>query len=172
MQEGARSTFAGVRQQEFRVEVATCLEFAPQDETEEAGISVFHRHDFGYDVFRSRRDGKPVVVLRKRVGDIAFEANVASVSDGALLLRVVAEPERYRFFYATVADHWIELGSGLTQLLTAEVVGSWNGVLLGIYATGNGRSCASPADFDWFDYRNTGHQPQGEFARTEFPEEH
>ncbi len=32
------------------------------------------------------------------------------------------------------------------------VVGSFTGVYLGMYATGNGKASSAPADFDWFEY--------------------
>lgn len=165
LQEGAPSVFAARRQQELWCEVSTQLEFAPTNENEEAGLTVFHRHDFHYDLLRTMRDNKPTLILRKRVGDIVHQQATVPLSEGALRLRVLADPERYRFFYAPEENtsnggeprqiEWKEIGSGLTQLLAAEVAASWNGVLLGLYASGNGQTCAVPADFDWFEYRAT-----------------
>jgi len=51
------------------------------------------------------------------------------------------------------------LGTGLARLLNSELAGpsdqatTFTGMYFGMYATGNGRPCQGPADFDWFGYR-------------------
>lgn len=153
LHEGRQAAFAGWRQADLYCEASALLEFAPQGENEEAGLCVFHQHDFHYDLFRTVRQGQPVLALRKVVGDIKFEADAVPVPEGPLRLRVTADPHRYTFSYAVGTDDWREAGSGLTRFLTAELAGSWNGNLLGIYSSGNGTDCKEPADFDWFEYR-------------------
>src|ERR1035441_2618104 len=39
-----------------------------------------------------------------------------------------------------------------TRLLIPAGVGDFTGAYLGMYASGNGQSSASVADFDWFEY--------------------
>ncbi len=49
--------------------------------------------------------------------------------------------------------YWKELGTGLTNLVSTDVAGTFGGVIIGPYATGNGKSSKNPADFDWVEYR-------------------
>lgn len=44
-----------------------------------------------------------------------------------------------------------ELGSGLANMVATEVAAVWSGVFCSMYATGNGKACKKPADFDWFN---------------------
>lgn len=43
------------------------------------------------------------------------------------------------------------IAKGLTQYLGTELASVWTGVIISMYATGNGEKCKNPADFDWFD---------------------
>jgi alpha-N-arabinofuranosidase len=42
---------------------------------------------------------------------------------------------------------------GETRLLSTEVAGGFTGIFFGLYATGNGKVCQSPASFDFFEYQ-------------------
>jgi xylan 1,4-beta-xylosidase len=150
---GSQSTFAGKRQTEFVFEANTQLEFDPTGDGEEAGLSVFHREEYHYDLYVTRRGGSRVVVLRKTVGDIVVEAALP-IENGSVRLRVVGDAGKYTFSFSVGADLFRVAGTGLTQLLAAEVVGSWNGMLIGVFAAGNGQPEASAADFDYFEYRD------------------
>ena len=44
-------------------------------------------------------------------------------------------------------------GLGDEWYFSTEVAGGFTGVMMGLYATGNGRDVATPADFAWFDDR-------------------
>ena len=39
-----------------------------------------------------------------------------------------------------------------TKFLGTEVTGGYNGVIIGMYATGNGKLSSSNSYFDWFEY--------------------
>lgn len=146
--------FVGRRQQEFTASAATRMEFAPASSNEEAGVAVFVTKGFHYEIFKTRRGAQTVVVLRKNAGDIRVETDSAAIGDGPLWLRVASDADRYRFSYAEREGEWKPLGSALTKLIATEVADVWSGVLLGMYSTGNGKPCKTPADFDWFEYRN------------------
>lgn len=159
LEEGTQTAFAGWRQQDLHCEACTQMEFAPAREEDEAGLTVFHRHGYHYDLFQTIRHGSAALVLRKCVGDIVHEQAVVPISGGPLRLRVTGTPDTYSFAWAAGDDQWETIGTGLTQLLTAEVAGTWVGNLIGVYATGSGIACAMPADFDWFEY--TGQERPG-----------
>lgn len=145
--EGTPSAFMAKRQTEFDCFAETVCEFEPQSANDEAGVMVFQSGAYHYDAFVTLRDGKRSIVLRKCVGDIRHETATLPAPADAIRLRIAATPESYTFSFASKDGEWQTLGEGLTQLLAAEVAGTWNGALLGIYSSG-------VADFDWFEYRD------------------
>ena len=61
-------TFIGRRQQHFFVNVQAVVEFSPENENSQAGITVFHTNEHHYDLLVTRKNGEKAVLLRKRVG--------------------------------------------------------------------------------------------------------
>ena len=80
-------------------------------------------------------------------------------ADGRVaVLGITCDGTRYHF-WCERPDR-IELGTLSARLLSPEVAhegGAWSGMYVGLYATGNGRSCAGPADFDRFLYEGKEH---------------
>jgi len=151
--EGEDTAFAGVRQKDIHFTAETLLDFSPGIETEEAGFTVFQRHDYHYDLAVTMRGGRRTLVLRKSVGDIVIEAAQAEIAEGPIALRISGNERRYKFEYRETGGEWQEIGTALVQLITAEVVETWSGVFLSLYASGNGFHSTAPADFDWFEYK-------------------
>jgi alpha-N-arabinofuranosidase len=95
-------------------------------------------------------------VLTSRVAGVSKEIARAPLSDGVITLEVVADETSYDF-KVTVAETTIALGKLPVQVLSAEDIGThgrhhFTGVMIGLYATGNGKRATAPADFDWFEY--------------------
>ena len=67
-------------------------------------------------------------------------------------LYISSDREEYRFGYY-VDEIPVEVGKGKTKLLSTEVNWGFTGVMVGMYATGNGKAAKSPAKFKWFRYR-------------------
>ncbi len=151
----ASPTWIGRRQCHFAVHVATCLEFLPEAEGEEAGLVVRMNERHHYEVFVTRRNGAPCVVLRRRIGSLQAEVACQPVppSERGWVLAVDAERDKYLFRYGRSENELRLLGEGETRYLSTEVASGFTGVYFAMYSTGNGLRCARPADFDWFDYR-------------------
>jgi xylan 1,4-beta-xylosidase len=141
--------FVGLRQKEMSGECSTAMEFTPEANNEEAGITVFQTQNYHYDLFVSLRNEKRVAVLRKSVGDLSEETNITPVQEGKIQMKVVMDPDNY-YFQVYQNNEWVTLGKGMTNLITTEVARVWTGVYIGMYSTGNGNACKKPADFDWF----------------------
>ncbi len=129
------------------------LEFEPPAENEEAGLAVFMRSDYQYQLAVRRRAQQRVLLLRKRLGDICQEETVAELPDGGVILQVRSDPETYQFVWGRPDGEMHPCGSALTRFLATEVARTWSGLLIGVYASGNGTACAATADFDWFEYK-------------------
>jgi alpha-N-arabinofuranosidase len=148
------------RQQHLEAEAVTRLEFKPTREGEEAGIALRQneRHHYEIGIRRGPAGGREVY-LRYRVGGIVSNAAAEAIGDGPVRLRVRAMPEIYRFSYAVGDAPFRDLGGVETRYLASEVANGFNGVFVGPFATGRGGDSAAPADFDWFDYRESSQPP-------------
>ena len=96
--------------------------------------------------------------LRYAIGSIRTVAATKSIGAGLVRLRIRA-PEIYRFSYAVGDGQFQDFGGVETRYLSSEVADGFNGVFVGMFATGNGREASAPADFDWFDYKPVSQPP-------------
>ena len=142
------------RQTEYACHVETLLEFVPQNDNEEAGLTVLMNNTHHYDFLVSRTpSGGRQVTLRLRIGDMFIPRGQYSLpSAGPLRLIIESDPATYTFLFATGSDEPVLVGTGLSRFLSTEIAGGFTGVMIGPYATGNGATSSPPADFDWFDY--------------------
>ena len=149
------------RQTEHGCRVETRLEFQPERAGEEAGVTVLMNNTHHYDLLVERApDGGRQAVLRLQIGDMTIvRGTVALPAAGAVRLRVESDPAAYRFVVTPEvagggAGEPVLVGTGMSRFLSTEVAGGFTGVMLGVYATGNGQPVGktATADFDWFDY--------------------
>jgi len=92
------------------------------------------------------------VILRRRIGSLWKIEREEAVVSTKLILGVTADPHQYTFFYQLPDGVRRTFGLGECYLLSTEVAGGYTGVYFGLYATGNGKRCLTPAYFDWFQY--------------------
>ncbi len=151
-------TFVGRRQTDFNCVASTLLEFDPNSENEEAGLVARTFDGFHYEVGITLKDGKRRVFLKKVVRDeIIDPVKYVEVQPGAVLLSIKALPLSYEFSCRSSTGARQVLGMALTKDLSVENIGfdrgmCFTGVYFGMYSSGNGRKCTTPADFDWFEY--------------------
>jgi alpha-N-arabinofuranosidase len=145
--------FAGRRQTEFSQRFTTQLDFDPQRPSDEAGITVFMNESHYYALGVTGGPGNARrVMVRRRVDDFNIIAAEAELPAGPVTLSLEAERGRYHFRYRLPDGSWATLGSFVAKHLAPELAGTWTGVVLAMYATGNGEPCAAPADFDWCEW--------------------
>jgi alpha-N-arabinofuranosidase len=144
--------WVGRRQQHLSARAETWLEFDPQRDDEEAGLTVYMNERHHYEVAVTRRDDTRCIMVRRRIGSLRRIVAREAISAGPVRLAVEGTPERYAFSYAVGDGALRPLAAGETRYLATEVAGGFTGVYLALYATGNGEPCTTPADFDWFEY--------------------
>ena len=154
LDDGSGCAFVGCRQEHFTCEVKTSLDFLPIEAGEEAGLTVWMDPRHHYEVFMMNEDGKRVVGVRRRVGSLSAIVARQELPDGLVTLLVRANRLFYSFAWVTQEGTEYILATGETRYLSSEVAGGFTGVYFALYASGNGRKSATPAFFDWFDYRN------------------
>jgi alpha-N-arabinofuranosidase len=105
-----------------------------------------------YEAAVTVREGRKVVILRRRIGTLRVEEVCLPLDDTAraVRLRVDADKLTYVFSVDPGDGCWVELGRGETRYLSKEVAGGFTGVYWGLYASGHGRRCRNAADFDRF----------------------
>lgn len=152
----ASPAWLGRRQCHHNLRIMTRVEFKPEGDNEEAGLTVRKNENHHYEIYITLRNGKKCVVLRKSIADMRTEAvcvELPETKQRSCVLAVDADVNNYTFLYGSSENDLAVLGKGITRYLSSEIAGGFTGVCMAMYASGNGKPCKNPADFDWFEYK-------------------
>ena len=146
------------RQRHFDLRFGTRLDFQPEKDGEEAGIVLTQTDALHADFCVVRQNGERRLVLRMNDPRYKKELYNVKAPEGIICLSVIADRDNYHFWWETDEHGSQEAGVIPSNELAVEA--SWDnggvmcftGMMIGIYATGNGAEATIPADFDWFDY--------------------
>jgi xylan 1,4-beta-xylosidase len=144
--------FVGRRQQHFNCVVSTLMEFSPNQEGEEAGLTVFMNENFHYDIAKTVQQGKSIILFRRRVGSLWKVENEIEYGEPSVGLIIKATDTCFTFSFATTEGEEKVIGSGETSFLSTQIAGGFTGIYFAMYATGNGKASESPGHFDYFKY--------------------
>ena len=128
------------------------MEFDPQGENEAAGLALLMTNEHHYDFFVTQRGGRRVLLVKYNLELIRQTAAEIPLAPGPVQLCITGTRELYHFSFSQNGAPLREIAKVNTRYLGTEVTSGYNGVVIGLYATGNGRPCVVPADFDWFEY--------------------
>jgi alpha-N-arabinofuranosidase len=145
--------FVGRRQQHFNASARALLDFRPEDEGHETGLTILMNERHHYELAVIQEQGSRWIIVRRRIGDLIAIVARTMVEDGPIELEIQAETDTYTFLSTMTGQPAKRLATGATQYLSSEVAGGFTGVYFGMYATSNGNGRTGPADFDWFEYR-------------------
>lgn len=156
-------TFVGRRQTDFNCVASTLLNFEPDTEGQEAGLIVRANDKYHYEIAVTQHRGKRQVLFRKVIkGKVVEPVKYGDIGGWPVILSIKATPLSYEFVYQSKAkgEKPITIGTAITKDLSVEAIGfddgmCFTGAYFGLYATGNGKKCPVPADFDWFEYKST-----------------
>lgn len=144
------------RQRHFDVSFSTLLDFEPTRNGDEAGLSLRLNEEFHVELGVAQQDGKRRIFLRQTFGGDESVHHLADLGSGPVELRARADRDSYWLSYKA-GENVVQAGRIATDDLSPEA--SWGkgircftGVMIGVYATGNGATASAPADFDYFDY--------------------
>ncbi len=155
-------TFVGRRQTDLDCLASTKLDFQPQHTNEEAGLTLRGNDRNHFDAVVTFRDSKREVGLRKILdGHSSEPVEFHEAGPGEIILSIKAAPLGYEFFFTGADGKEMSLGTARTRDLSTETLTAqkgahfnFTGVVIGLFASGNGQASSVPADFDWFDYRS------------------
>ena len=143
----ASPAFIGTRQQHFDCKTSTLVDFNPLSENEEAGLTVLIDNKHHCELAVSLRNGKRVVLLRRRIGSMISVVSTEPIPEGPIEISITADRKFYHFAAGNQS-----LGSHEVRYISTEVAGGYTGVYIGLYATAQGKESANAAYFDRFDY--------------------
>lgn len=147
------NTFVGIRQMHHECTISTQLVFAPKEQMEEAGLTVYMNRNHHYEIAMLQQEGSTNLIVRRKIGKLWKIENEIIYEKGQVWLRIEADRQRYVFSYSEDGAHYVELGNGETCYLTTEVGGNFTGNYIGLYATGNGEESKNYAVFHEFRYQ-------------------
>ncbi len=155
LHEAEQLAWVGRRQEHIECKVRTLLSFFPVLDGEEAGLTVYMNHLHHYEIALTRMEGIGCLIVRRRIGSLWRIENIIPYEAESVYLELRADAENYSFFYSLDGEEYYKAGQGEVQYLTTEVGGRFTGNYFGLYASGNGRACTTPARFDWFQVKNS-----------------
>lgn len=145
--------FVGRRQEHMTCSVRARLDFTPQSEGDEAGVTVLMNAQHHYEIaVVARQSGGRALLVRRRIGTLSALVAQHDLPDGPIDITIDATPAAYAFGWMPSSGACEILAAGETRYLATETAGGFTGVYIGLYATGQGRHSSTVADFDWFQY--------------------
>jgi alpha-N-arabinofuranosidase len=148
----ANPAFLGFRQKDLVSMVETDIAFAPLKNHEEAGISVFYKHDAHFDLYVAKQDNAVYLFLRKVNGDITHIETKLPLKNEKIKLRIKSDKTKY-YFYTIIEDVEVFLGEAFTRFVSKEAnTRGFTGTIYALYATGNGKTSSTEARFTRFFY--------------------
>ena len=147
--------FVGHRQQHFDCEVSTLLDFNPQKDHEEAGLTVRMNEQNHYEIAVTHLEGERYVIVRRRIAGLSVVVAQDRIGPGQVKLSIKADRNMYYLSYTMEDGEHRMLAQGGTRYLSSEIAGGYTGVYFALYAAGNEKHSTTPAYFDWFDYMSS-----------------
>lgn len=145
--------FVGRRQTDHHFCARTQVCFAPDAPGEEAGLTILQSNQFHIEICLRREADGLWLVTRRRLLDLSVETTRKRWPAEEAVLGVRGDYSSYTFLAGTDEGALAVVDRCPLRFLSTELATGWTGVVLGPYATGNGRACVAPATFPWFEYR-------------------
>jgi xylan 1,4-beta-xylosidase len=145
-------TFVCRRQQHINFKAETKMIFTGSTNGDIAGLTVFMRDKFHYDLFLEKNGAKNLLKLRLRVGEINHIQKSIPLSTSDVYLRVTGDRDMYYFWYSLDGKKYNYISKADTRLLSTETAGGFTGVMLGLFGQSVSKVHPAIADYDWFVY--------------------
>jgi xylan 1,4-beta-xylosidase len=146
------------RQQSFRIEASTCVEFAPENMQQMAGLVAFYNTDCFYYLFLTwaPHARRCLGLMRCERGAVSYPVEKEYPLDHVerVYLKLAIDYQRIRFFYSLDGERW----SAVAWEEDASILSDEHAVPCGFTGNFVGMACQDlsgqrkHADFDWFEY--------------------
>jgi len=146
-------TFVGLRQVDFDSELSVTISFDPVEDGEEAGIVIYHTHEFYYTFGIRRRNGQRMLFMEKHAEDFHEITYEEENTDTAVSLVVKANKLFFEFWMSEGEHEQRKICQASTRYLANEVIGrSFTGTVWGLYAVAE-KEAKTVASFHNFVYQ-------------------
>lgn len=152
LDEAQSLAWVGRRQEHIQCSAKVSLEFQPRKDGEEAGLTIYMNNRHHYELALTQIEGSRCMIFRRRIGSLWRVENIIPYDQDQVFMELRADKELYCLYYSKDNKVFHLAGKGEVAYLTTEVGGVFTGNYIGLYASGNGSKCTSPAHFDWFEY--------------------
>lgn len=143
--------FVGRRLTDIAFSAVTRLDFEPQSDNEEAGLSLLN-NDSHFDILVTRQNGKRQLVVKLQFGQTHYQSEVIQLRPGPVDLKIEGNGPEFIFSYSQNGEAFSFVEKADARFLSTETVGWFTGVYVGMYATGNGKRSKAKATYEWFEY--------------------
>ncbi len=134
---------------DYAFEVTTKMEFEAQRDSEQAGV-ILYRNDLCYATL-TKQGGD--IVLQSRLLGREEELFRAPYDGSIVVLRMRSDGENVVLSYGKSERRMRTIECSIPLAIVADLAqNNYNGPMVGIYATSNGKPSQSTARFDWFEY--------------------
>jgi len=151
IKERSRAALMGFKQKETDFEYFVNMNFNPEKDKAEAGVSIFQKDDnyINFTVFKNEE--KIFIKMYAFQNDKIISVYEQEIVDykGKIKLKISSEEGEYKFLYSTRGFRY-----RLFTKIKNDIVKSvgYTGAHIGLYATSNGDKSNDYADFDYIDY--------------------
>lgn len=149
-----RYSLMGIRQKETDFEFSARMNFIPEKEQAEAGISIFQQDDnyINFTIEKSKTGITLKLVIKGREKDLELrKQETIAAYKGEITFKIVAKGDKYQYMYSLDGGENFSLFSETDSNLA--LCKGYIGTNLGIYATSNWNPTKEYADFDWVQYQ-------------------
>jgi len=153
IRERGRASLMGFRQSESDFQYEAKMNFEPESNNSEAGISLFQKDNNYFTFTLIKKDNKNIIQLKltepNKNPQLISEKNIPNYN-GEIIFQVKSEYNSYSFYYALNGSEFQFLEKTRSNHILSK---KYTGAYLGIYATSNGTKSKEYADFDWVSYK-------------------
>lgn len=147
------------RQQAFKIEASTCLQYEPQNFQQLAGLVAFYNTDAFYYLYvtHAAHAKKALGLMKSEKGNVSYLIEKEYILDDLdnIHLKLIIDHERISFFYSGNGIDWTAAG----WEYDASILSDEHAVPCGFTGNFVGMACQDMggtrlhADFDWFEYK-------------------
>lgn len=137
------------RIRDFEFEATTKMEFKPASDDEQAGLTLY-RNDKCYMMF-TRKGGD--ILLETRIEGEDKEIFRVPYKKSGVVLKLTSDGTDVSFYYGSDEKSLERISATAPLTIISDLAQNfYNGPMVGIYCSSNGKPSTTTATFDWFEH--------------------
>lgn len=151
IKERHRAALMGFKQNQTNFEYFTSMNFNPENNKSEAGISIFQKDDNYLNFTVVKKDGNFFIKVNAYNNNKLILKDEQLIPDykGKIKLKILSEEGEYKLFYSTRGFRYRLFDKLKNDILLSK---GYTGAHIGLYITSNGEDSNDYVDFDYVDY--------------------